>query len=62
MDLSNWQLDGTLAPDAFVSQKAQSAKRIAFASPAGASPGSNKKAVKATEPKSAPSASTTKSQ
>ena len=40
MELSNWQLDGALAPDAFTSQKAQSAKRIAFASPAGTpSPG-----------------------
>ncbi len=39
MDLSNWQLDGAIAPDAFASQKAQSAKRIAFASPGGAPPG-----------------------
>jgi hypothetical protein len=40
MELSNWQLDGALAPDAFASQKAQAAKRIAFASPAGTpSPG-----------------------
>ena len=38
MELSNWQLDGALAPDAFTSQKAQSAKRIAFSSPAGAPP------------------------
>ena len=53
MDLSNWQLDGALAPDAFVSQKAQSAKRIAFASPAGAAPASAKPA---------PSESKTKSQ
>jgi hypothetical protein len=39
MDLANWQLDGALAPDAFVSQKAQSANRMAFASPAGKPPG-----------------------
>ena len=62
MDLSNWQLDGMLAPDAFVSQKAQSAKRIAFASPAGTAPASAKPAAKATPAKSAPSGSTTKSQ
>ena len=39
MELSNWQLDGAIAPDAFASQKAQAAKRIAFASPAGAHTG-----------------------
>jgi len=33
LDLSNWQLDSVIAPDAFASQKAQAAKRIAFASP-----------------------------
>ena len=62
MDLSNWQLDGALAPDAFVSQKAQSAKRIAFASPAGTPPASAKPPAKATQAKPAPSGSTTKSQ
>jgi hypothetical protein len=36
MELSNWQLDRALAADAFASQKAQSAKRIAFQNPAGA--------------------------
>ena len=35
MELSNWRLDSALAPDTFASQKAQAAKRIAFASPAG---------------------------
>ncbi len=40
MELSNWQLDGSIAQDAFASQKAQAAKRIAFASPVAApSPG-----------------------
>ena len=62
MDLSNWQLDGTLAPDAFVSQKAQSAKRIAFASPAGTTPAGAKPPAKAPKAKPAPSGSTTKSQ
>ena len=36
MDLSNWQLDGSIAQDAFTSQKAQAAKRIAFSSPVAA--------------------------
>jgi hypothetical protein len=62
MDLSNWQLDGQLAPDAFVSQKAQSAKRIAFASPAGTPPAGAKPPAKATQAKPAPSGSTTKTQ
>jgi hypothetical protein len=62
MDLSNWQLDGTLAPDAFVSQKAQSAKRIAFASPVGTPPVSAKSPSKAVKAKPAASGSTTKSQ
>ncbi|HQR11305.1 MAG TPA: DUF2092 domain-containing protein, partial [Casimicrobiaceae bacterium] len=62
MDLSNWQLDGVLAPDAFVSQKAQSAKRIAFASPAGTVSAGAKLPAKATRTKPAPSGSTTKSQ
>ena len=34
MELSNWKLDPPLPPDAFVSTKAQSAGRMAFASPA----------------------------
>ena len=39
MELANWQLDGAIATEAFASQKAQSAKRIAFASPAAPPPG-----------------------
>ena len=62
MDLSNWQLEGTLAPDAFVSQKAQSAKRIAFASPAGSPPVSATPPAKARQAKPASSGSTIKSQ
>jgi hypothetical protein len=38
MELSNWQLDGPIAQDAFASQKAQAAKRIAFSSPVAAPP------------------------
>jgi len=33
LELSNWQLDGAIAQDAFVSAKATSASRIAFARP-----------------------------
>ena len=33
MELSNWKLDGAVAPEAFVSQKAQSAGRMDFAAP-----------------------------
>jgi hypothetical protein len=39
LELSNWQLDSTIAPDAFTSQKALAAPRIAFANPASAPPG-----------------------
>ena len=62
MGLSNWQLDGTLAPDAFMSQKAQSAKRIAFANPAGTPTVSAKPPAKAVNAKPAAPGSTTKSQ
>jgi hypothetical protein len=34
MELSNWQMDPAIAPDAFVATKAQSAGRMAFAAPA----------------------------
>jgi hypothetical protein len=34
MELTNWQLDPAIAPDAFVSAKAQSAGRMAFVAPA----------------------------
>ena len=33
MELSNWQLDGPIAAEAFTSSKAQSANRMAFAAP-----------------------------
>jgi hypothetical protein len=33
MELSNWQLDPAIAPDSFVSQKAQAAGRMAFGAP-----------------------------
>lgn len=33
MDLTNWQIDGVIAADAFASPKAQAAKRIAFRHP-----------------------------
>ena len=36
LELSNWQLDAAIAPDAFASPKAQAAPRMAFARPASA--------------------------
>jgi hypothetical protein len=33
MELTNWQIDGVIAADAFASQQAQAAKRIVFAHP-----------------------------
>jgi hypothetical protein len=54
MELSNWQLDGALAADAFASQKAQSAKRITFQSPAGAPPPGVKPLVNAKAARAAP--------
>jgi hypothetical protein len=39
LELSNWQIDGSIADGTFASAKAQSAPRIAFASPAGPPPG-----------------------
>jgi hypothetical protein len=46
MELSNWQLDPAIAADAFASQKAKAAARIAFASPARAAPPGMKPIVK----------------
>lgn len=34
LEITNWQLDPAVSPDTFVSQKAQSAGRMAFAAPA----------------------------
>ena len=39
MELTNWQLDGTIAAEAFASAKAQAAGRIAFKSPTAPPPG-----------------------
>jgi hypothetical protein len=50
LELSNWQLDSTIAADAFTSQKALAAPRIAFASPAAGPPGM-KPLVKMAPPK-----------
>jgi hypothetical protein len=46
LELSNWQLDSTIAADAFTSQKALAAPRIAFANPASALPPGVKPLVK----------------
>jgi hypothetical protein len=58
MDLSSWQLDGTVAADAFASKQAQAAGRIAFANPVGPPPGVKPLALPA---KSAPAKAQTKS-
>ena len=62
MELSNWQLDGPIAQDAFASQKAQAAKRIAFSSPAAAPPPGVKPMAKAKPAKAAPPGNQPKSQ
>jgi hypothetical protein len=46
LELSNWQLDAAIAPDAFASQKAQAAQRISFANPAATAPPGLKPLVK----------------
>ncbi len=61
MDLSNWQLDGPIAQDAFASQKAQAAKHIAFSSPVatttpGVKPMAKVKPAKAAPPGNQPKA------
>ena len=53
LELSNWQVDSMIAPDAFTSQKALAAPRIAFASPSVAPPGA-KPIVKMSPAKAAP--------
>ena len=62
MELSNWQLDGPIAQDTFASQKAQAAKRIAFASPVAAPPPGVKPMAKAKPAKAAPPGNQPKSQ
>ena len=54
MELSNWQLDGPIAQDAFASPRAQAAKRIAFASPVTGLPPGVKPIAKAKPAKAAP--------
>jgi hypothetical protein len=61
LELSNWQLDAAIAPDAFVSQKAQAAPRMDFVRPDSAAPPGLKPLVKmapaktgATKPPSKP--------
>jgi hypothetical protein len=62
MELSNWQLDGPIAPDAFGSQKAQAAQRIAFATPVTSLPPGIKPSAAAKRAKAAASANQPKSQ
>ena len=61
LELSNWQLDAAIAPDAFVSAKAQAAPRMEFVRPDSAAPPGLKPLVKmapaktgATKPPSKP--------
>ncbi len=62
MELSNWQLDGPFAQETFASQKAQAAKRIAFASPVTGLPPGVKPMAKAKPVKAAPPGNQPKSQ
>jgi len=54
LELSNWQLDPAIAADAFTSQKALAAPRIALKSPASALPPGIKPLVKMSPSKAAP--------
>ena len=61
LELSNWQLDGAIAPNAFASAKAQAAPRMEFVRPESAAPPGLKPLVKmapaktgATKPPSKP--------
>jgi hypothetical protein len=62
MELSNWQLDGPIAQDAFASPKAQAARRIAFSSPVAAPPPGVKPMAKGKPAKAAPATAQPKSQ
>jgi hypothetical protein len=62
MELSNWQLDGPIAQDAFASPKAQAAKRIAFSSPVTAPPPGVNPMTKGRSANAAPAKPQSKSQ
>jgi hypothetical protein len=62
MELSDWQLDGPIAQDAFASPKAQAAKRIAFSSPVTEPPPGVKPIAKAKPAKGASPGNQPKSQ
>jgi hypothetical protein len=53
LELSNWQIDATVASETFSSAKALAAPRIAFASPAASTPSNIKPLVKMAPPKPA---------
>ena len=61
LELSNWQLDATIAPDAFTSQTALAAPRIAFARPVSAPPSGVKPLVKMSPSKASPAKPQSKS-
>jgi hypothetical protein len=60
MELSNWQLDPVLAPDTFVSAKAQAAGRMPFKAP-GPPPRGAKPIIKGAAPASPPAKAAPKS-
>jgi len=62
MDLTNWQIDGVIAADAFASPKAQAAKRIAFRHPGATPPPGVKPIVGAKPAKAGAAQPATKSQ
>ena len=61
LELSNWQLDSTIAPDAFTSQTALAAPRIAFARPVSEPPPGVKPLVKMSPSKASPAKPQSKS-
>ena len=62
MELSNWKLDPVVAPEAFVSQKAQAAQRMEFKHPAKGTPSGAKPLEKLVPSKPAPAKPATKTQ
>ena len=61
LELSNWQLDPAIAPDTFTSEKAQAARRMAFANPRLRAPPGMKPLVRDVAAKAAPAKPQSKS-
>jgi hypothetical protein len=62
LEFTNWQIDPAVAPETFVSQKAQAAPRIAFVNPTAKPPPGVKPLLKAKPAKAAATKSPSKSQ